>query len=271
MSEKDETSIQTPEEAKLEAAHDALRDLASYVGNGGYNAPEVDAEQFRLKVREGIDFVIGVETKRRELAERDLAMALRTDRTSDEERVSLLRRTVRTVESERDEARAKLATLEAELARAAGALIEQAGETVRAEDRIVTLEAENRNVVYEANVINAMLNLSRRLEREGRERIATLEKALRGLRSEVFGMLGMERAALVELLSLTNVRCLEYRLGLADAALSSHSSVAAEETTRDPFEGFTLERGRVYVRPEFSIDADDDPPPAAEETGKETK
>lgn len=48
-------------------------------------------------------------------------------------------------------------------------------------------------------------------------------EALKCLRNEVKGALGMERPALVELLSLTNVRCLEFRLSEADLVLSKHS------------------------------------------------
>lgn len=42
-------------EAKLEDAHEVLREAASYVGSGGYNAPEVDADVFRAKIMDGID------------------------------------------------------------------------------------------------------------------------------------------------------------------------------------------------------------------------
>ena len=42
--------------ARLEEACEVLRSLASYVGNGGYNAPDpIDIQQFELKIREGID------------------------------------------------------------------------------------------------------------------------------------------------------------------------------------------------------------------------
>lgn len=55
-----------------EAARDVLRSLASYAGNGGYNAPDpIDLAQFDAKIRDGMDrtadaFVRGA------LAERDL-------------------------------------------------------------------------------------------------------------------------------------------------------------------------------------------------------
>lgn len=39
-------------------AESALRSLASYVGNGGYNAPRVDAKVFEDKVRSGIETFI---------------------------------------------------------------------------------------------------------------------------------------------------------------------------------------------------------------------
>ena len=42
--------------ARLEEACEVLRSLASYVGNGGYNAPDpIDLQQFELKIREGFD------------------------------------------------------------------------------------------------------------------------------------------------------------------------------------------------------------------------
>jgi outer membrane murein-binding lipoprotein Lpp len=41
--------------SRAEAAEDGLRELASYVGAGGYNAPAVDAAEFVAKVRWGID------------------------------------------------------------------------------------------------------------------------------------------------------------------------------------------------------------------------
>lgn len=40
---------------ELNAAHDVLRSLASFVGNGGYNADTVDAKVFEGKIRDGID------------------------------------------------------------------------------------------------------------------------------------------------------------------------------------------------------------------------
>lgn len=40
---------------RLEACEDVLRGLASYVGNGGYNAPRVDPDVFDAKIRDGID------------------------------------------------------------------------------------------------------------------------------------------------------------------------------------------------------------------------
>ena len=43
------------EAARLIACEAVLRSLASYVGNGGYNAPEVDAAVFEAKIRGGID------------------------------------------------------------------------------------------------------------------------------------------------------------------------------------------------------------------------
>lgn len=46
------------------------------------------------------------------------------------------------------------------------------------------------------------------------------QEALRSLRNEVSGVLGLERAAIIELVSLTNVACLEARVRQAEAALS---------------------------------------------------
>lgn len=43
---------------RLVDCEEALRSLASYVGNGGYNAPSVDATAFEAKVRSGIDAAI---------------------------------------------------------------------------------------------------------------------------------------------------------------------------------------------------------------------
>lgn len=51
-------------EAKLGDAEGALRAMASYVGNGGYNAGTVDPKVFEAKIREGIDFIIRVEVNR---------------------------------------------------------------------------------------------------------------------------------------------------------------------------------------------------------------
>lgn len=47
--------------AKVDDAHEALRSLASRVGNGGYNAPEVDPVAFEAKVSDGIDSLMRVE------------------------------------------------------------------------------------------------------------------------------------------------------------------------------------------------------------------
>jgi predicted RNA-binding Zn-ribbon protein involved in translation (DUF1610 family) len=45
-----------PSRDRLERAESILRDLASYVGNGGYNAPDpIDLDQFEAKIRDGID------------------------------------------------------------------------------------------------------------------------------------------------------------------------------------------------------------------------
>lgn len=41
--------------ASRDAANDALRSLASFVGAGGYNASTVDAAAFERKIRDGID------------------------------------------------------------------------------------------------------------------------------------------------------------------------------------------------------------------------
>lgn len=49
---------------ELEEAHETLRSLASWVGNGGYNAPSVDAKQFEAKIRDGVGHLISVEVNR---------------------------------------------------------------------------------------------------------------------------------------------------------------------------------------------------------------
>jgi hypothetical protein len=48
-----------PVEAKrLIACENALRSLASWAGNGGYNAPEVDAAVFEAKIRDGVEHLL---------------------------------------------------------------------------------------------------------------------------------------------------------------------------------------------------------------------
>lgn len=42
-------------ETRLEACEDVLRELASYLGVGGYNAPTVDPRVFKSKIIEGIE------------------------------------------------------------------------------------------------------------------------------------------------------------------------------------------------------------------------
>lgn len=64
-SERDAALAQVGElGARLEEAEDVLRAMASYVGNGGYNADTVDPKVFEAKIREGIDFIIRVEVNR---------------------------------------------------------------------------------------------------------------------------------------------------------------------------------------------------------------
>jgi hypothetical protein len=49
----------------VEAYSDALREIASFLGNGGHNAPDpIDARDFVLKAKDGIDFEIKCATKR---------------------------------------------------------------------------------------------------------------------------------------------------------------------------------------------------------------
>lgn len=96
--------------ARAEAAEDALRSLASYVGNGGYNAPVVDAKEFRLKVVEGIDTLTSVEASRRETLNLKYETACGTIRTMQAEREALMQR-IHAQASERDEARAFVARL----------------------------------------------------------------------------------------------------------------------------------------------------------------
>ena len=45
------------ESERLEGCEDVLRQLASYVGSGGYNAPEVDPEVFARKIMDGINIL----------------------------------------------------------------------------------------------------------------------------------------------------------------------------------------------------------------------
>lgn len=42
---------------RLEGCEEVLRQLASYVGSGGYNAPEVDPEVFAKKILDGINIL----------------------------------------------------------------------------------------------------------------------------------------------------------------------------------------------------------------------
>jgi hypothetical protein len=49
--------------------------------------------------------------------------------------------------------------------------------------------------------------------------VSRLREVLRALRNEAHGMLAIERAGIVELVSETNVRCLEFRIAGADEAL----------------------------------------------------
>lgn len=51
-------------EAQLMEAEGVLRSMASYAGNGGYNADTVDPKVFEAKIREGIDSSIRVEVNR---------------------------------------------------------------------------------------------------------------------------------------------------------------------------------------------------------------
>lgn len=98
---------------------------------------------------------------------------------------------------------------------------------------------------------------------EARAKLATLDRAVEKFLTDASYTAPWDAAKFGALLVRLNGALCDSR-GVP-AALSSPSSVAAEEPTpRDPFDGFTLERGRVYVRPEFA-------PPAAEETGKETR
>ena len=51
------------------------------------------------------------------------------------------------------------------------------------------------------------------------EEIAQMREALRGLYREVYGMLGAFRPELIQVVSITNIRCVEHRLEIARAAL----------------------------------------------------
>lgn len=52
------TNLEKRLSEKVDALEDTLRRLASYVGNGGYNADEVDPAIFEEKIRDGIDRLI---------------------------------------------------------------------------------------------------------------------------------------------------------------------------------------------------------------------
>jgi hypothetical protein len=51
-------------ERPARSAEDVLRALASFVGNGGYNSPFVNPEEFDAKIRDGINTLTRVENKR---------------------------------------------------------------------------------------------------------------------------------------------------------------------------------------------------------------
>jgi hypothetical protein len=61
---------------RAEAAEEVLRDIACYVSAGGHNAPTVDPEMFRRKIRDGIDHEVDFWRKRAETAELKLTLGL---------------------------------------------------------------------------------------------------------------------------------------------------------------------------------------------------
>jgi len=73
----------------LEEYQDVLRSLASYVGNGGYNATEVNPDIFYAKIKDGIDRV----TERPDL--RSLIEQLRKGRVELQDENDMLRHELR--------------------------------------------------------------------------------------------------------------------------------------------------------------------------------
>lgn len=103
---------------RAEAAEDALRSLACWLGVGGYNPPTVDAATFERKIRAGVDDLIRVETAR-----------ARGPQISDSEETALLRRVnkefqdrAEAAEAERDRLAARVRELENELMTEGGVL-----------------------------------------------------------------------------------------------------------------------------------------------------
>jgi len=95
-------------------AESVLRSLASWLGNGGYNAETVDADVFERKIRYGVETVVRVETKRAE--QRIERKFLAEPRISDDEMMSLLRRVNKEFELEVSELRGQVESLSRERA-----------------------------------------------------------------------------------------------------------------------------------------------------------
>ncbi len=62
--------------ARMVELEGVLRSLASYVGNGGYNAPDpINVVEFEAKIREGIDSLARIERSRAILIDPKAALA----------------------------------------------------------------------------------------------------------------------------------------------------------------------------------------------------
>lgn len=138
---KERDKLQTLLNARVEAAEGALRSLASYVGNGGYNAPVVDAKEFRLKVVEGIDTLVSVEASRREALSLKYETACGTIRTMQAEREGLMQR-IHAQASERDEARVEMERVRKELRERDTEDVEMVADANKLLETIATLTRE---------------------------------------------------------------------------------------------------------------------------------
>lgn len=94
-------------ERERDAAHDALRSLACYLGVGGYNADTVDAAVFEKKIRDGIDMQVDMLQRERD----ELRKAILSFGAGNDFDWKVLGR-IDELERERDELRAKVAELQ---------------------------------------------------------------------------------------------------------------------------------------------------------------